>query len=201
SGLRPTAGLHVESPRYSPEHQTEDVQGCHLDDTLIRSQDLDRLSNQARKLNHFNLSCLRRILKLIWQDRIPAKEVLERTGILSIHATAMERPPGYQRTFHARIDLNGHLKIQCNNNATTSISAKPASDPTRTTITTPTTPNNFLDAPPPTITDSVLPRILPAPITGTNTTCPTPTNSVATSNYLPPATSPPPPVPAMLSWY
>ncbi|VDL89511.1 unnamed protein product [Schistocephalus solidus] len=42
-------------------------------------------SNQARKLNHFHLSCLRRILKLRWQDRIPHTEVLERTGILSIH--------------------------------------------------------------------------------------------------------------------
>ncbi|VDL90743.1 unnamed protein product [Schistocephalus solidus] len=38
-------------------------------------------SNQARKLNHFHLSCLRKILKLSWQDRI-----LERTGILRIHA-------------------------------------------------------------------------------------------------------------------
>ncbi|VDL97822.1 unnamed protein product [Schistocephalus solidus] len=43
-------------------------------------------SNQARKLNQFHLSCLRRILKLRWQDRIPDTEVLERTGILSIHA-------------------------------------------------------------------------------------------------------------------
>ncbi|VDL99669.1 unnamed protein product [Schistocephalus solidus] len=43
-------------------------------------------SNQARKLNHFHLSYLRRILKLRWQDRIPDTKFLERTGILSIHA-------------------------------------------------------------------------------------------------------------------
>ncbi|VDL97746.1 unnamed protein product [Schistocephalus solidus] len=42
-------------------------------------------SNQTKKLNHFHLSCLRRILKLRWHDRIPDTEVLERTGILSIH--------------------------------------------------------------------------------------------------------------------
>ncbi|VDM00867.1 unnamed protein product [Schistocephalus solidus] len=36
-------------------------------------------SNQARKLNHFHLSCLRRILKLRWQDRNPDTELLERT--------------------------------------------------------------------------------------------------------------------------
>ncbi|VDM01432.1 unnamed protein product [Schistocephalus solidus] len=43
-------------------------------------------SNLAMKLNHFHLSCLRRILKLRWQGRIPDTEVLEHTGILSIHA-------------------------------------------------------------------------------------------------------------------
>nr|VZI07840.1 unnamed protein product [Spirometra erinaceieuropaei] len=40
--------------------------------------------NLARGLNHFHLSCLRRIQKLGWQDRIPDSDVLERTGILSI---------------------------------------------------------------------------------------------------------------------
>nr|VZI52123.1 unnamed protein product [Spirometra erinaceieuropaei] len=44
-------------------------------------------SNHAKKLNHFHLSCLHRILKLKWQDRMPDTEVLERTGILSIYAT------------------------------------------------------------------------------------------------------------------
>nr|VZI50727.1 unnamed protein product [Spirometra erinaceieuropaei] len=40
----------------------------------------------ARRLNHFHLSCLRRILQLRWQDRIPDTDELERTGILSIYA-------------------------------------------------------------------------------------------------------------------
>ncbi|BHF77959.1 hypothetical protein SprV_0602106900 [Sparganum proliferum] len=43
-------------------------------------------TKQARRLNHFHLSCLRRILRLNWQDRIPDTDVLERTGILSIYA-------------------------------------------------------------------------------------------------------------------
>ncbi|BHF69972.1 hypothetical protein SprV_0301301900 [Sparganum proliferum] len=43
-------------------------------------------TKQARRLNHFYLSCLRRILRLNWQDRIPDTDVLERTGILSIYA-------------------------------------------------------------------------------------------------------------------
>nr|VZI37745.1 unnamed protein product [Spirometra erinaceieuropaei] len=43
-------------------------------------------TNQARRLNNFHLRCIRRILRLNWQDRIPDTEVLERTGILSIYA-------------------------------------------------------------------------------------------------------------------
>nr|VZI29028.1 unnamed protein product [Spirometra erinaceieuropaei] len=43
-------------------------------------------AKQARRLNHFHLSCLRLILRLKWQDRIPDTDVLERTGILSIYA-------------------------------------------------------------------------------------------------------------------
>nr|VZI28302.1 unnamed protein product [Spirometra erinaceieuropaei] len=43
-------------------------------------------TRQARRLNHFHLSCLRRILRLNWQDRIHDTDMLERTGILSIYA-------------------------------------------------------------------------------------------------------------------
>ncbi|VDL91635.1 unnamed protein product [Schistocephalus solidus] len=43
-------------------------------------------SSQARKLNPFHLSCLRKILKLGWQYRISDTEILELTAILSFHA-------------------------------------------------------------------------------------------------------------------
>ncbi|BHF73883.1 hypothetical protein SprV_0401696700 [Sparganum proliferum] len=36
-------------------------------------------TKQARRLNHFHLSCLRRILRVNWQDRIPDTDALERT--------------------------------------------------------------------------------------------------------------------------
>ncbi|BHF85746.1 hypothetical protein SprV_1002891800 [Sparganum proliferum] len=42
-------------------------------------------TKQARRLNYFHLSCLRRILRLNYRDRIPDTNVLERTGILSIY--------------------------------------------------------------------------------------------------------------------
>nr|VZI18567.1 unnamed protein product [Spirometra erinaceieuropaei] len=53
---------------------------------LYRAETWTVYTRQARRLNHFHLSCLRRILRLNWQDRIPDTEVLERTGILSIYA-------------------------------------------------------------------------------------------------------------------
>nr|VZI06128.1 unnamed protein product [Spirometra erinaceieuropaei] len=41
-------------------------------------------TKQARRRNHFQPRCLRRILRLTWQDRIPDNDLMEWTGILSI---------------------------------------------------------------------------------------------------------------------
>nr|VZI32971.1 unnamed protein product [Spirometra erinaceieuropaei] len=53
---------------------------------LYGAETLMVYAKQARRLNHFHLSCLRRIRMLKWQDRILDTDVLERTGILSIYA-------------------------------------------------------------------------------------------------------------------
>jgi hypothetical protein len=42
-------------------------------------------SRHAKKLNHFHMSCLRKILRIRWQDHIPDTEVLSRSGMISIH--------------------------------------------------------------------------------------------------------------------
>ena len=39
----------------------------------------------AKRLNHFHISCLRKLLKIKWQDRIPDTEVLKRAGMQSVH--------------------------------------------------------------------------------------------------------------------
>ena len=39
----------------------------------------------AKRLNHFHTSCLRKLLKIKWQDRIPDTDVLKRAGMQSIH--------------------------------------------------------------------------------------------------------------------
>nr|VZI37414.1 unnamed protein product [Spirometra erinaceieuropaei] len=43
-------------------------------------------TRQARLLNHFHLSCLRRILWLHWQDRISDTDMLKRSEMLSIYS-------------------------------------------------------------------------------------------------------------------
>ena len=47
-------------------------------------RNLDSLRHDKR-LNHFHTSCLRKLLKIKWQDRIPDTEVLKRAGMQSIH--------------------------------------------------------------------------------------------------------------------
>ena len=39
----------------------------------------------AKRLNQFHTSCLRKLLKIKWQDRIPDTEVLKRAGMQSVH--------------------------------------------------------------------------------------------------------------------
>ena len=40
----------------------------------------------AKRLNPFHTSCLRKLLKIKWKDRIPDTEVLKRAGMQSVHA-------------------------------------------------------------------------------------------------------------------
>ena len=39
----------------------------------------------AKRLNHFHTSCLRKLLKIKWQDRIPDTEVLKKADMQSVH--------------------------------------------------------------------------------------------------------------------
>ncbi|VDL91531.1 unnamed protein product [Schistocephalus solidus] len=103
----------------------------------------------------------------------------QESQINTTNARALPTCPRCQRTFCARIDQVGHLKMQCNNNPTTQSPVStniPSATPALNAMmmTTPTASDYYIDAP---------------PLTTTNTTCHSPTTSVATANYLPPATS------------
>ncbi len=46
---------------------------------------------QERRLNSFHLRCLRRILGITWQDRVPNTEVLDQAKTFSMHALLSQR--------------------------------------------------------------------------------------------------------------
>ena len=51
-----------------------------------------------KKLNHFHTTCLRKLLNIRWQDKVPDTEVLHCAGSLSIHTILMKsqiRWPGH----------------------------------------------------------------------------------------------------------
>ena len=44
--------------------------------TLYACETWTVYQHHARKLNHFHLNCLRKILRITWQDKVPDTEVL-----------------------------------------------------------------------------------------------------------------------------
>ena len=63
----------------------------------------------AKRLNLFHLSCLRKLLKIKWQDKIPDTEVLDPKHACSLKASTgkMDLPYYNQRT---NGPVNAHLK-------------------------------------------------------------------------------------------
>ncbi|VDM04465.1 unnamed protein product, partial [Schistocephalus solidus] len=103
--LRPAVGLRVESLRYSPEHQTEDVQGRRLYDTPLRSGDLNRLlepSQEAESLSS-QLPPQNTEAEMARQDPGHGSPGVDWNPQHPRHAeasaTAMEPPPGQIRRY------------------------------------------------------------------------------------------------------
>ena len=53
--------------------------------TLLYAYETLQFTNGIPKDNHFHTSCLRELLKIKWQGRIPETEVLKRAGMQSVH--------------------------------------------------------------------------------------------------------------------
>ena len=72
----------------------------------------------AKRLNHFPTSCLRKLLKIKWQDKIPDTEVLKRAGLQSVHTllklTQLRSTGHVTRMHEERLPkkiLNGELEM------------------------------------------------------------------------------------------
>ena len=66
-------------------------QTCVLSTLLYGSETWTTYAKQERKLNTFHLRCLRKLLNIRWQDRVPNVEVLSRADIPSVHALLGKR--------------------------------------------------------------------------------------------------------------
>ena len=66
-------------------------QACVTSILLYGSETWTPYARQETKLNSFHLRCLRRILGITWQDRIPNTTVLEKAKCSSIHALLSQR--------------------------------------------------------------------------------------------------------------
>lgn len=71
--------------------KTQVYQACVLSTLLYGSESWTPYTRQERRLNAFHLRCLRRILGITWQDRIPNTEVLARAGTVSMYALLTKR--------------------------------------------------------------------------------------------------------------
>ena len=58
---------------------------------LYGSESWTLRARQERKLNVFHLECLRRILNIIWQDKVSNNTILERAGTPSIYTLMKQR--------------------------------------------------------------------------------------------------------------
>jgi len=66
-------------------------QACVLSTLLYSSEAWTTYASHVRKLNSFHLRCLRRILRIQWQDKVPNTEVLKCAGMNSMFSILSER--------------------------------------------------------------------------------------------------------------
>ena len=66
-------------------------QACVLSTLLYGSESWTTYTGKERRLNGFHLRCLRRLLRIKWQDKFPNTEVLERAGLMSIPSLLIQR--------------------------------------------------------------------------------------------------------------
>ena len=66
-------------------------QACVLSTLLYGSESWTTYMCQERRLNTFHMRCLKRILGITWQDRIPYSDILDRARIRSMYSLLSQR--------------------------------------------------------------------------------------------------------------
>ena len=85
--------------------KTRIYQACVLSTLLYGSESWTTYMRQERRLNTFHMRCLRRLLGLKWQDKVPYSEILARTKVPSMFALLSQRRLRWLGHTH-RMDMN-----------------------------------------------------------------------------------------------
>jgi len=80
-----------ENKLLTEKTKTRVYQACVLSTLLYGSETWTTLMRHERRLNTFHMRCLKRLLEIKWQDRIPYSDILERAGIPSMYAILAQR--------------------------------------------------------------------------------------------------------------
>ena len=80
-----------ESTNLTTDTKIAVYNACVLSTLLYGRETWTAYARQERRLNSFHLRCLRRILGISWQDRVPNKDVLECAGIPSMFKMLSQR--------------------------------------------------------------------------------------------------------------
>ena len=77
--------------KLSEHTKTQVYRACVLSTLLYGSEAWTLRAKQEHKLNAFHMRCLRRILNITWQDKVPNTEVLERAALPSMYTILKQR--------------------------------------------------------------------------------------------------------------
>ena len=73
-------------------NQDGSVQSVHHQYTPVRQRNMDNIyAKQERKLNSCHMRSLRRILGIIWSDRVPNTQVIKRAGLPTMYTLLRQR--------------------------------------------------------------------------------------------------------------
>ena len=80
-----------ENPKLTTQTKMAVYNACIISTLLYGSETWTTYARQEKRLNSFHMRCLRRILGISWQDKIPNTEVLAKAGLPSMFTLLRQR--------------------------------------------------------------------------------------------------------------
>ena len=80
-----------ENPKLTTQTKLAVYNACIISTLLYGSETWTTYARQEKRLNSFHMRCLRRILGISWQDKIPNTEVLAKAGLPSMFTLLRQR--------------------------------------------------------------------------------------------------------------